>query len=83
VKLEPANLVLTTIKKAEDDNAWIFQWYDAKGEESDATLTLPQIPKKVFTSNFLEQDGSAVSFEKNVVKMKTKKNSAVTIKVNF
>ena len=83
VKLEPANLVLTTIKKAEDDNAWIFQWYDAKGEESDATLTLPQIPKKVFTSNFLEQDGSAVSFEKNVVKMKTKKNGTVTIKVNF
>ncbi len=83
VKLEPTNLVLTTIKKAEDSDAWIFQWYDAKGEESDAVLRLPQVPKKVFTSNFLEQDGSAVSFEKNVVRVKTKKNAVVTVKVYY
>ncbi len=83
VKLEPSNLVLTTIKKAEDSDAWIFQWYDAKGEETDAVLTLPQTPKKAFTSNFLEQDGSAVWFEKNVVKVKTMKNGIVTIKVDF
>jgi alpha-mannosidase len=83
VKLEPANLVLTTIKKAEDDNAWIFQWYDAKGEETDAVLTLPRTPKKVFRSNFLENDGTKVSFEKNIVNVKTKKNEIVTVKAYF
>ncbi|MBI4810162.1 MAG: alpha-mannosidase, partial [Ignavibacteriales bacterium] len=36
IQLQPENLVLTTIKKAEDSEAWIFQWYDAKGEESEA-----------------------------------------------
>jgi alpha-mannosidase len=83
VKLEPANLVLTTIKKAEDSDAWIFQWYDAAGEESDATLTLPRTPKKVFRSNFLENDGTKVSFEKNIVNVKTKKNEIVTVKAYF
>jgi alpha-mannosidase len=83
VQLAPSNLVLTTIKKAEESNAWIYQWYDGGKEESDAVLTMPQTPKKVVLSNFLENDGSPVPFEKNVVKVKTKKNGMVTLKVYY
>jgi alpha-mannosidase len=83
VKLEPSSVVLTTMKKAEDGDGWIFQWYDAKGEEAEATLTLPRVPKSVVTSDFLEKDGASVPFEKNVVKVKTKKNSVLTLKVSF
>src|SRR5258706_10534223 len=42
IKLSPSNLVLTELKKAEDSNAWIVQWYDAKGVETEAELTLPR-----------------------------------------
>jgi alpha-mannosidase len=83
VQLAPSNLVLTTIKKAEESNAWIYQWYDGGKEESDAVLTMPQTPKKIVLSNFLEDDGTPVSFEKNVVKVKTKKNGMVTLKVYY
>jgi alpha-mannosidase len=83
VKLEPSNLVLTTIKKAEESDAWIIQWYDSRGEETEATLTLPLPPKSVVTSNFLEEDGKQVVFEKNIVKVTTKKNGIVTVKVTF
>jgi alpha-mannosidase len=83
VQLEPENLVLTTIKKAEDMDAWIFQWYEVNGKESEAVLTLPQVPRKVVTSNFLEQDVSPIMAEKNVVKVKTMKNSIVTLKVYY
>ena len=71
------------MKKAEDGDGWIFQWYDAKGEETDATLTLPLAPKSVVMSDFLEKDGASVPFEKNVVKVRTKKSGVVTIKVSF
>ncbi len=83
VSLSPAALVLTELKKAEDSEAWIVQWYDATGESGNATLTLPKAPKKVVRSNFLEEDGTALAAEKNVVKVPTKKNSVATLKIYF
>src|SRR3989442_11164255 len=81
--LSPPNLILTTVKKAEDSEAWIVQWYDAGGEDTQAQLTLPQEPKKVFASNFMEADRSTVTHKGNTVAMPTKKNSVVTLKIYF
>ena len=83
IKLEPSNLVLTTVKQAEDDKAWIIQWYEDKGEDAEASLTLPKTPKKVSRSNFLEDDGLPIPFQKNIVRIFTKKNSVQTIKIYF
>jgi alpha-mannosidase len=83
MSLSPPNLVLTTVKRAEDSNAWILQWYDAEGKESEATLQLPRMPKKAVLSNFLEEDGTTLSLVKNIVKVPTKKDGIVTVKVTF
>ena len=83
VQLTPSNLVLTTIKKAEDSDAWIYQWYDAGRQEAEAVLTMPRVPRKVMESNFLEEDGAPVMFDKNVVKVKTKKNGVMTLKIVY
>ncbi len=83
VQLTPDNLVLTSIKKAEDSDAWMVQWYDAKGIDSDALLTLPQTPSSVVQSNFIEENGIPLQSAKNSVKVKTEKNSIITIKVIF
>lgn len=83
VQLAPSNLVLTTLKKAEDSDAWIVEWYDAGGTGGEASLTLPAQPKKVLLSNFLEKDGAPLAVEKNVIRVRTKKSSVVTVKVYF
>jgi len=83
VRLSPSNLVLTSIKKAEDSDAWVIQWYDSGGEESQATLLLPRVPKNVVRTNFLEEEGSPVTAEKNLVRVNTKRSSVVTLKVYF
>ncbi|HTY39086.1 MAG TPA: glycoside hydrolase family 38 C-terminal domain-containing protein [Bacteroidota bacterium] len=83
VQLTPSNLVLTGLKKAEDGDAWIVQWYDASGEPSMATVTFPRAPKRVVLSNFLEGEKSELAIEKNVVHVPTGKSSVVTIKVSF
>jgi alpha-mannosidase len=75
--------MLTTIKMAEDSGAWIFQWYDAKGENAQAVLTLPQTPKKVVATNFLEEDGAVLGFDGKTVPVQTRKNAVTTIKVYF
>jgi len=87
IKLEPSNLVLTTIKKAEDSPVvggdLIIQWYNSTSEVTDAVLTLPVVPKLVVTSNFLEQDKTKIPFEKNIVRLKMGGRSVSTIKVRF
>ncbi|MGA9408116.1 MAG: glycoside hydrolase family 38 C-terminal domain-containing protein, partial [Bacteroidota bacterium] len=83
VQLNPANLVLTVLKKAEDSDAWIVQWYETQGEDAQAVLWLPRVPKKVVKSNFMEEDGAPVEFDGNTVRVKTKKNSVMTLKVTF
>lgn len=83
IKLDENNLILTTVKKAEDTDAWIIQWYDSEGKETEANLTLPAIPKKILKSNFMEEDGEPLKFNGKSVKVKTKKHSVETIKVYF
>jgi alpha-mannosidase len=83
VQLAPANLILTGLKKAEEGDAWIVQWYDAMGESSTATATFPRAPKKVVRSNFLEADGDVIPVENNAVRVPTNKSSVVTLKVYF
>ena len=83
VRLSPSNLVLTSIKKAEDSDAWVIQWYDAGGRESDAQLTLSKKPKKVVTSGILEEDGVPIAVSGSTVNVPTKKSSVVTVKVYF
>jgi alpha-mannosidase len=83
VQLTPATLVLTVVKKAEDSEAWIVQWYDAVGADTKAVVKLPRAPKRVVISNFLEDDGATLPHRNNEVTVETKKNSVVTIKVSF
>ncbi len=83
IKLSADNLILTSMKKALDSNAWIIQWYESQGKNTNATLTLPKTPRKVFESNFMEAEGKPLKFEGNKVKVHTKKYSVTTIKVIY
>ena len=83
VRLAPSNLILTTVKKAEGSDAVIYQWYDADGKESAATLKLPAVPKKVVLSNMLEEDGSQLVVKQDIVKVPSGKNAVVTVKVYY
>jgi hypothetical protein len=71
------------VKKAEGSDAVIYQWYDADGKESAATLKLPAVPKKVVLSNMLEEDGSQLVVKQDIVKVPSGKNAVVTVKVYY
>ncbi len=81
--LEPSNLVLSSLKKAENSNAWIVQWYDATGVDCSAVLQLPKPPRSVERSDFLEKDGAPVPVKGRTVVVPTRSHSVVTVKVTF
>jgi len=81
VSLTPSHLVLASVKKAEDSDALVFQWYDAVGREATAELTLPFKPSRVTASNLLEEDLGEIPASGTVVKVPTGRSKVVTIKV--
>jgi alpha-mannosidase len=83
VQISPSNLVLTSVKRSEDGEAWVVQWYDTEGKVSDATISFPRTPKKVVLSNFLEEVGSSVPVRNNAVNVRTRASSIVTLRVSF
>ncbi len=81
MSIRPSNLVLTSVKKAEEGNAWVLQWYDVKGEASDAVIALPFRPSRATMSNFVEEDGAPVAVTGNEITVPTVAHGIVTVKV--
>ncbi len=83
LSLSPGNLVLSTVKKAEDSNAWIIQWYDATGIDCTARVRLPKAPQSAVLSNFLEENGQSLTIQGTTLEVPTKAHGVVTIMVSF
>jgi alpha-mannosidase len=83
VRLTPANLVLTTMKRAEDSRAWVIQWYETSGQNSTAELELPATPKSARLTNFLEEPGAPVTITGNRIRVNTPHNGVQTVLVEF
>lgn len=83
VKISAPNLVLTTFKKAEVENAYIFQWYESEGKDTKAVVEFPRVPVKVVKSNIMEEDGESLKFNGKKLELNTPQNSVVTLKVYF
>lgn len=83
VRVQPSNIILTSLKKEEDGNGWILQWYESSGKDTEVSVELPKQPVKAVASNFLEEDGVPVAFKGKILSVPTKANSVVTVKVLF
>jgi alpha-mannosidase len=81
LSISPANLVLTSVKRAEEGNAWVLQWYDVKGTATNAVVSLPFHPAKACVSNFVEDDGGALDVKGNTITVPTGAHGIVTVKV--
>ncbi len=84
VKISPVNVILTTIKYAEGKkNVWMLQFFETDGKETKAKLQFNNKPKKVTSSNFLEEDIGQISFENNTLKINVKANEVKTLKIYY
>jgi alpha-mannosidase len=64
LKIEPDNVVLSALKRAEDGEGVILRFYETKGEETDAKITLFLEPKAVKAVNMLENEGEKKELKK-------------------
>ena len=83
-ELNPENLVLTSIKKAEEaDNVFVYQFYETDGVNTKAELKLPGKPVKAEYTNFLEDNGEPIKLRGNRLNVNVRANGIMTIKVSY
>ncbi len=60
-RVEPANVILTVMKKAEDDDGLIFRFYEFEGKPAQVKLQLPQKAVSALETNLMEKHAAPIA----------------------
>ena len=85
VQIEPKNVILTAVKKAEDDNAVVFRFYEFEGKPSQVRLRLPEAATEAAQTDLMEKEEKRLSLEANgrEVAVPIGRYEIATVKVSF
>jgi alpha-mannosidase len=81
ISVENKNLILSTIKKCEDDDNIIVRCYDIEGTDSNASLSVSTSIQKAELTNMIEEEGKQIPGSGNRLGFKVGHNSIETIKL--
>jgi alpha-mannosidase len=77
------DIIVTAVKKGEDDNALILRFYEWAGKESDIALQLPPGAESAAETDLMERAIASVRVQNNVVSVHTKPYEIKTVKVRL
>jgi alpha-mannosidase len=83
LQLEPDNVVLTALKKAEDGDGLVLRFYEWAGTEADVRLTLPPGAQSAADTDLMERAIADLKVEDGSVVVHTKPYEIKTVKVQF
>jgi len=84
VQVEAENVVLTALKKAEDDDRLVFRFYEWAGKETNVKLQLPAGSQAAQETDLMEGPiGGELSIQDGAVQVHTKPYEIRTVEVRF
>jgi alpha-mannosidase len=83
VQLDPQNLVLTAMKKAEDGDGIIFRFYEWAGRGVAAHLRLPSRATRAVETNLMEKEEKPLAITEGAVTMQVGPYEIKALKVEF
>ncbi len=84
LSVEPENVILTAVKKAEDSNGLIFHVYEWAGKSANVTFTLPPGATSAIETNLMEQpEGSPLTITGNKVTIPIKPYEILAIRADY
>ena len=81
ISVKNSNLVLSTIKKCDDDDQVIVRCYDIEGKDTEANISLYKPFKKAELTNLIEEEGKPIPGTGNNLGLKIGHHSIETIKL--
>jgi alpha-mannosidase len=82
-EVEAQNLVMTAVKKAEDDGSLILRFYEWAGIESDTKIALPPGAQSASETDLMERPTGNLALQGDGVTVHTKPYEIKTIRVRF
>jgi len=76
-------VVLTAIKKSEDDDSLVLRFYEWAGKEADVKLHLPTGARSASETDLMEKSIADLSVRNDAVTVQTKPYEIKTLKVRF
>jgi alpha-mannosidase len=83
VQVQADNVIVTALKKAEDENALVLRYYEWAGRQREVTVQLPAGAQSASETNLMEKPTSNLQVSGGEVKVPTKPYEIKTIKVQF
>jgi alpha-mannosidase len=83
VDVQPETVVLTAVKKAEDDSALILRFYEWAGKETDVKLRLPARADAVSETDLMERPLHELPLQSGMVTVHTKPYEIKTLRIRF
>jgi alpha-mannosidase len=83
ISVENANLILSTVKKCDDDNQVIVRCYDMEGKDSEAKISLFKPFQKAEQTNLIEEEGKTIPGDGSSLGFKVGHHAIETLKLYF
>ena len=83
LQVQPENVIVTAIKKAEDENSLVLRFYEWAGKESEVKIQLLPGAESAAETDLMERPIGTLSLQSNVVSVHTKPYEIKTVKVQF
>ena len=84
-RVEPGNVILTAVKKAEDDDGIVFRFYEFEGKPAQVKLQLPRKAVSAVETNLMEKHAGAIPLaaDGRSLTVPTGPNEIKTVEVTF
>ena len=83
LKASPSNIILATVKKAEDRDNLIIRLYEAEGKETEGIVELFRQAKEIYELNLMENRLRTVPFKGKEIPLRFGKSEIMTLEIVF
>jgi len=83
LQVQPDNVIVTALKRAEDENSLVVRFYEWAGKESEVTIQLPAGAQSAAETDLMEKPLGSLPVHDGAVSLHAKPYEIKTIKVQF
>ncbi len=81
VQVDKNNVIVSAMKKTDDENNYIIRLYEVAGEDSEITVKLPFTVEKVWKTDMIEENGVEIPAGNNSFTVKMGHHAIETFKI--
>lgn len=82
-QVTPSNIILASVKKAEDRSSFIFRFYESEGLATEAIVEIFKQPKAIYETDLMENRQKKISLQGYRIRLPFGKNEIKTIEIEL